>query len=223
MDGLTVAWACVLSSTLMVSAYEAWFYHHARRYPLRIARTAHARIRANWVRGLMRQQGQELLAVQTIRNSVMSASVTASTAVLALMGGITLLSTRISWEAALVTGITPRAALAAILIVILFTTFVLSAMAVRFFNHTGYLMGTPASGPGRQALVELAVRYVVRAGNYYSQGMRTLLWLMPVIVGLVSPWLMPVAAGFLIVVLRWFDRTPAQLDELMAAVSEVKE
>lgn len=217
------AWACVAGSVVVVALYEAWFRRHARRHPLGIARTAHARIRALWVRSLMREPGQELLAVQTIRNSVMSASVTASTAVLALMGALTLLGSRLPREVVLQAAPSPRAVLVAVLVMIIFATFVWSAMAVRFFNHAGYLMGTRADGGDRQALVELAVSYVVRAGNYYSQGMRSLLWLMPVVVGLVSPWLMPGAALLLLAVLRWFDRGPGRREGLMDVVKEVKE
>ena len=39
---------------------------------------------------LSRQPGSEILAIQTLRNSVMSATMTASTAVLGLMGTVSL-------------------------------------------------------------------------------------------------------------------------------------
>lgn len=223
MDEVASAWACVGASVLMIALYEAWFHRRARRHPLRVARAAHGRIRALWVRSLMREPGQELLAVQTIRNSVMSASVTASTAVLALMGALSLMGGRLPRDVDLAAVAGPRVALAALLLVILFATFVWSATAVRFFNHAGYLMGSRAGGSDRPVLVELAVSYVVRAGNYYSQGLRTLLWLMPVVAGLVSPWLMPGAVLLLLMVLRWFDRGPDRHEALIDVVSEVKE
>ena len=61
-----------------------------RRNPAAMARTAHAELREEWFNAISRQPGSEILAVQTLRNSVMSASMIASTAVLALMGTITL-------------------------------------------------------------------------------------------------------------------------------------
>jgi uncharacterized membrane protein len=218
----TMDWLALLLSLGLVTGYEMHFQSRSRRYPLHYARTAHARLRTRWVHELMQKPGLELLAIQTIRNSVMSATVTASTAVLALMGGVTMLSNRLGAEGLHAITLGPKAVAAALLMVILFATFVLSAMAVRFFNHAGYLMGSQAQGSARAAVSDLAARYMVRAGNYYSQGMRTLLWLMPPALGLISLWLMPPAVLLLIVVMTWFDRSPEPLDEHLVTDSEVK-
>lgn len=215
-------WLPLLLSIGVVTAYELWFRARSRRHPLQFARSAHAHIRTRWVHELMQKPGSELLAIQTIRNSVMSATVIASTAVLALMGIVTVLSNRLGPDGLHALTFGPKTLVASLLMAIMFVTFVLSAMAVRFFNHAGYLMGSQAQGEARAAISDLAARYMVRAGNYYSQGMRMLLWLTPTATGLVSLWLMLPAVTALICVLAWFDRSPESLDEVLLATREVQ-
>ena len=53
-----------------------------RRRPERMARTAHAALREDWFAAVSLYKGFELLSVQTLRNSLMPATMTASTAVL---------------------------------------------------------------------------------------------------------------------------------------------
>lgn len=213
-----LSWLCLLASLLIVAGYELHFRARSRRQPLHFARTAHARLRTRWVHELMQKPGSELLAIQTIRNSVMSATVTASTAVLALMGLLSLVGSRLGNGGDF--ALSPKAVLVALLIAILFATFVQSAMAVRFFNHAGYLMGSQARGETRQLVSATAARYMVRAGNYYSQGMRTLLWLPPAAIGLLGPGFMLPAALVLVCVMRWFDRSPEPLDERLLTSEE---
>lgn len=215
-------WLPLLFSLGVMTSYELWFRSRSRRFPLQFARSVHASIRTRWVHELMQKPGSELLAIQTIRNSVMSATVTASTAVLALMGIVTVLSNRLGPDGLHALTFSPKTIVASLLIAIMFATFVFSAMAVRFFNHAGYLMGSQAQGTARTAISDLAARYVVRAGNYYSQGMRTLLWLTPAATGLLNIWLMIPAATVLIYVMVWFDRSPEPLDESLVVNREVQ-
>lgn len=210
-----LAWLCIAASCLAVGLYELRVRRLARLRPQCHARTFHARIRAGWVAALMRHPGHELLAVQTIRNSVMSASIMGSTAALALMGTATLASTRLrAPQPELIAPLlhpTPRLVLLALLIGVLFATFLLSVMAVRYFNHAGYMLSTLSEGEQRETLARLAERTLGRAGNYYSLSMRTFLWLAPVAAGIVHPLLMPVATLALVRVLMWFDEVPPDL------------
>ncbi|MCD6061615.1 MAG: hypothetical protein K0S16_1926, partial [Moraxellaceae bacterium] len=61
----------------------------------------------------------------------------------------------------------------------------------------------------------MACNYMMRAGNYYSMGLRTLFWLAPVAVGLVNTRLVPLLALAIVAVLVWFDRTPEQLEGVL--------
>ncbi|MEO8410808.1 MAG: DUF599 domain-containing protein [Propionivibrio sp.] len=207
----TLDWALFAASLALVAVYEFYARHRRRTQPSRVARTAHGVIRADWARAIRSRPGNEILAVQTLRNSVMAASITGSTAVLAFV--------------ALVSQITPRAheptatalfplvanvhgALVVLLLCALFAAFLLSATAVRFFNHAGYILATPLALDTQDGLTELGARYVARAGHLYSLSLRSFLLVAPFAIGLVSTIGMLVASFVLIFVLVEFDRAP---------------
>lgn len=197
-------WGPLLASILLLGAYELLLWRRQRHAPLRVARIAHAAIREQWARAVRSSPGHEVLAVQTIRNSVMAASISASTAVLAF---VALASQFHPSGATTLEGIDAHTVTVALLLGLLLSAFLLSATAVRFFNHAGYALATPPS-VGGEALTQVGARYVARAGHLYSLSLRAFMVAAPFGVGLLRPLLMPVAAVFLVVVLRLLDRPP---------------
>ena len=183
----------------------------AGRNPSRVARTAHAKIRANWARAIRARPGNEILAVQTLRNSVMAASIMASTAVLAFVALVSQVAARI--HDATTQGLVPLIAnlhgvLIVLLLCALFAVFILSAMAVRFFNHAGYILATPIAADVEDGLTELGARYVSRAGYLHSLSLRSFLLVAPFAIGLVSAGGMLAGSVALVAVLVAFDRVP---------------
>ena len=80
------SWAALVTSVLLIGGYELRLWATERSHPQSSARAAHAALREEWVRALSGQSGSEIVAVQTLRNSLMSATISASTAALALVG-----------------------------------------------------------------------------------------------------------------------------------------
>jgi len=207
-DG-TLAWLAFGISLLLFVAYEGWVLWVGRRHPHRMARYAHARMRASWAAALSERPGFEIVAVQTLRNSLMSATIGASTAALALMGTITLAGgTFLEGLAHLRTdgGVPLRPVLEALLMLALFASYVCSSMAMRYYNHAGFVMSMPAQSAERRPLDPLARDYVERAGLLYSWGLRFFLMIAPLVAGIVNPLLMPVMTAGLVFVLWYFDR-----------------
>ena len=203
------AWTVFFASVLLFIAYEVRSVWIGRRHPERVARSAHARMRVNWVRALSREAGSEILAVQTLRNSLMSATIAASTAALALTGTIGLAAPRIAASSGVLDSFhesSLRAVLEVLLILALFASFVCSAMAMRYFNHAGFVMSMPVASPERQAMNDVAVDYVERAGLLYSWGLRFLLMIAPLIAGIVNPLAMLPMMMALVAVLSRLDR-----------------
>lgn len=213
MDDPSVAWIAFAVSLLIFVAYEAWVLWTGRRHPDRMARYAHARMRIDWADALSRRPGFEIVAVQTLRNSLMSATIGASTAALALMGTITLAGgTLVQSIAELPAGrMQLRPVLEALLMLALFASYVCSAMAMRYFNHAGFVMSMPVDSEQRKPLDALAREYVERAGLLYSWGLRSFLMDAPLVAGIVNPLLMPVMTVALVIVLWYFDR-PARVN-----------
>lgn len=85
--------------------------------------------------------------MQTLRNALMSTLLTASTAALGLMETDTLavpsLPAQFSDGATALAYFTPRLAMEFVLLTLLFASLVSSVMAVRYYNHAGFVGGMP--------------------------------------------------------------------------------
>jgi len=210
-------WLAIALSVLLLLMYEAYLIWMGRLSPLRVARTAHAEIRARWVVTMLKRESKdtEVLVIQTIRNSIMAASFMASTSALALTGTLTLsglgnVKGNI-WSGSVLTGLQISTLITATKLVLLtsifFASFMFCTMSIRYFSHTGYLITTEIAYPQHRRQ-ELAITYLNRAGYQYSLGLRAFFLCIPILVGLFNTWLMLPATIFLIVVLYRFDRIP---------------
>lgn len=207
MDGLT--WLVCALSVLLVVGYELRLQRRARQNPAATARSAHRVMRAEWVRALARHAGSEILAVQALRNSLMSATISASTAAIVLMGSISLMISNRNAPIPRGEALSLRVVLELALVSTLFATYVCAAMAMRFYNHACFAMSMPVGSPERIEREPLAAAYVARAGILYSWSLRCFLYAAPIAVGLLSPLAMPLATVALVIVLVLFDRSPS--------------
>lgn len=206
--------ANIAACFIVFALYELYLHWITLRAPMKLARSAHAAIRSNWVKAVMRRPGTEILVIQTLRNSVMAASFMATTAILALSATLTLSGIANSdnglWQAARAGSRGPTLLAAKLLLLTgsFFISFLFMAMAVRFFNHAGYLITGEAVSEGANRKETLAAAYLNRAGNYYSFGMRAFFGCIPFLAGLFSTYFMLPATCLLILILYWFDRIP---------------
>jgi uncharacterized membrane protein len=205
-------WIALVLSASIVGGYELRLARVARRDPSRTARTAHSALRGEWVRALSKQSGSEILAVQALRNSLMSATIMASTAALVLMGAFNMLGSHRDTSYLADRLVTARHVLEAGLVLTLFAAFVCSATAMRYYHHAGFAMSLPVASTERSAREPLAVTYVQRGGALYSWSLRCFFYAAPITVGLLSPFLMPIAAAGLVLVLSVFDGAPRRID-----------
>ena len=206
---VSLEWFAAVITTAALLLYEVSLVARHRR-PDRLARTAHETLRADWFAAVSAQAGSEILGVQTLRNSLMSASMTASTAVLGLMGTVTLaapsLHATFDETAGGMPNFTPRLALELVLLALLFASLVSSVMAVRYFNHAGFIVGMPVEAEARKRWAEAGASYLRRAGVMYSWGLRQLILVVPVVAFILHPLAGPVAALFVTGVLLGLDR-----------------
>lgn len=198
------SWLSVAGGALLIGSYELYLAVRARRDPDATARSAHRGLRAEWVRALSRQPGSELLAVQTLRNSLMSATITASTAAISAMGASSLLFSKSGFELAW----SPRVVLELLAVSALFAAYVCSAIAARYYHHSSFLMSLPVGSAERTGREPTATAYVQRAGVLYGWSLRSFLFLMPILMGIVDPRLTLPAALLLIRGLYMFDAAP---------------
>jgi hypothetical protein len=207
------AWIAALLMAGVIGVYELWFAHAQRRRPLTLARTAHAALREDWFDAVSAQAGSEILAVQTLRNSLMSASMVASITVLGLMGTITLSASSLAQSLGAgnrPAGIfTPLLAVELVLLALLFAALISSAMTVRYYNHASFIGSMPVASPTRTRWNAVGRAHVRKAGILYSLSVRNLLLVAPALAYILHPLAGPIAAVAITLVLFSFDRVQA--------------
>jgi uncharacterized membrane protein len=182
-------------------------HHTGKHAPEKLARYANARLRMHWVVSLADRPGFEIVAVQALRNSLMAASISASTAALAVMGALTMTGASLAANLARWSGEnTLHTTLQAILVGLLFASYVCSAMSTRHYSHASFIMSMPQDSPERQQLNQSAQTHVRRAGLMYSWGLRLFLMVLPVVAGIVHPMAMLPATALLLLGLIQFDQ-----------------
>lgn len=196
MNADWVSNAAIAATATLLALYELRLWQVQRRR----VDGAHAGLRRDWLRAVSAQPGSELLAVQTLRNALMSATMTASTAVLGLMGTISLTAPLLRSDGLAQLG------LHLLLLALLLAALLSSAMAVRDYKHAGFIVAMPVASAERQRWEAAADRYLARAGRLYGWGLRQLFLVGPVLAALLHPLAGPVAALLLLGLLLSLDR-----------------
>ena len=205
--------------------YHLFLAHKVAHNPNYTFQATMSRSRAAWTRAVM-AEGKDILAVQTLRNSTMAATFLASTAVLLIIGVLTLSAQgerlEASWHALSLTGPAGSAmwtikTLA--LLVDLFVAFLCFTMAIRQFHHVGYMINVPISGKYGHVPQEIVIAQFERSGRFYWFGMRSYFLMVPLVLWLFGAIMMLAATAVLLMVLFRLDHMP-QREEAMAARAE---
>ena len=209
------------ASAGLILVYQRYLNWRTRRDPASSAQDVMLAARAAWVGSVMRER-RDILAVQTLRNSTMSASFMASTAVLLIIGVLTLSAQgdKLSgtWHALNFLGQASADMWLFKLLMMLFDllfAFFSFAMSVRIFHHVGYLINVPLDRSMEAAQIGKVEAQLNRAGIYYRIGMRAYYFTVPLLFWLFGPlWLL---GATLAVVFFMFhlDRAPRHDTDLM--------
>lgn len=205
----SITWWAALVTAAIPLLYELVLWWAQRQRPTHVARTAHANLREEWFSAVGVVPGSEILAVQTLRNSLMSATMIASTAAIGLMGAASLVAPSLHppLEAgSLLLHVTPRLAMELLLMATLFASLVYSVIAVRYYNHVGFIVSMPVGSAQRGVWAASGAVYVRRAGLLYGWGLRHLILVAPMLGFIVHPLAGPVAAVLVVLALWGFDR-----------------
>jgi len=187
------------TTVVLLALYELQLWRSQGR-----ADGAHAGLRQDWLKSVSTQAGSELLAVQTLRNALMSATMSASTAVLGLMGTLSLTAPQLGSEGAVELG------LHLVLVLLLLASLLASALAVRDYKHASFIVAMPVASAQRLRWTEPGARYLRRAGRLYGWSLRQLFLVGPVLAALLQPLAGPLIALLLIAVLLRIDRSSVQ-------------
>lgn len=203
-----------LASFVLVTCYHLFLAAMARKNPLYPAHSANQIARRAWVEHVMSEPSRDIMAVQTLRNSIMAAAFFGSTAVL-LMGTLTLISQSghvgDSWHVLNLGGSDhPELWITKVMLLLAFIlAFFSFGMTIRLLNHVLFMVNVPAATRAHPALQpdQVAAR-LDRAGFCYTVGMRAYYIPVPLVFRLFGPLFLVVASIVLVAVLHRLDRGP---------------
>lgn len=215
-----------LLSLMILVAYSLFIRYKTKKNPAYTVQAVNAIARTAWVETIMQEKGNEVLAVQTLRNSTMAATFLASTAVLLIIGVMTLSGQgdkiESTWHVLNISGGKHAELwLSKLLLILLdlFVAFFSFAMAVRVFNHVGYMINVPLSRNLKMICPAHVAIHLNRAGKFYSIGMRAYYFVVPLVFWLFSPHFMLISTLALVMVLYRLDRTPKVLTDTYTSAS----
>jgi uncharacterized membrane protein len=126
-------------------------------------------LRREWVARVMEGPGLEILAVQTLRNSIMAATVMASTSALGLMGLLSLVQLRGVTFAGV--GERPAQLLLLLPLLLLALCVVEFSQSVRLYHRCSYLVALTQTPDGQGvAARDAATTQLLRASRLYRAG-----------------------------------------------------
>lgn len=208
-------------SLVAIITYQLYLRWRDRVNPTASALYGMNAARAAWVEGVMRD-GRDILAVQTLRNSTMASTFMASTAILLIIGVLTLSAQgdKMSgtWHYLNVLGQHTADIWLLKLLVMLFDllfAFFAFCLSIRLYHHIGYQINTPADLRREVTQPAHVGAELNRAAIFYRVGMRAYYFTVPLLFWLFGPVLMVVATGLLVFFLYHLDRSPRRAEDLM--------
>lgn len=209
--------AVFLVATLLIG-YQIYLRSVSRRDSLAVLSNAATLARNAWVETVMANHADAVLAIQTLRNSTMAASFLASTAILLMVGALTLTgqakSLQATWHFLNIFGtLAPELWLIKLLaiLLLLFYAFFSFTNSIRINNHVGYMVSI-RQDDGRKLFSPLMVASQLNLGSdYFRAGIRAYYYLVPLVFWLFGPIYM-VASTLILVfsLLPKIDLTPSQ-------------
>lgn len=204
-----------------VVAYQFYLRWRDRRDPTASALYGMNAARMAWVEGVMRD-GRDILAVQTLRNSTMASSFMASTAILLIIGVLTLSAQADkmsgTWHVLNVLGRDTADIWLSKLLVMLFDllfAFFAFCLSIRLYHHIGYQINTPADLRREVTQPAHVGAELNRAAIFYRLGMRAYYLTVPLLFWLFGPLWLVLATAVLIYFLYHLDRAPRNDSDLM--------
>lgn len=205
----------IVISVLLVLGYYIFLLARQRRRPDFTVHAINRRARRLWVAEVMKGGSKEVLAVQTLRNYVMAATFKASSAVLLIMGTLTLSgqaeSLAKTWHALNIVSsqesqwwIVKILCLLTVLIVAFFSF----ALTVRLLNHVVFMISLPSAVAQGPLSPDYVAQRLNKASTLYSIGMRAFFITVPLVFWLFGPLFLVTATVGLIAVLYRLDRNP---------------
>ncbi|WP_243359462.1 DUF599 domain-containing protein [Fundidesulfovibrio terrae] len=205
---------CLLASVAMFTLYNVFIWWKLKSNPIFTIQGATNLARRAWVVNIMEEKN-DILAVQTLRNSTMAATFLASTAILLSMGVLSLTGQAESlgntWHTLNVFGSTQQSTMALkllVLLVNLFIAFFSFSSSIRLYNHVGFMINVPCADGNYSSSLTFVAMQLNRAANHFHIGMRAFYFMVPLMFWMFGPLLLFGGTLMMIIVVFILDRAP---------------
>jgi uncharacterized membrane protein len=197
------------SSITLLTVYHLYLIWMIKHHPLRTDLGINSCARGAWVRNMMRR-APDVLVIQTLRNSLMSASFLASTAILLVAGLLSFTLTNknnlenFDHVLNVLSNGHPHVALSRLLLLVLtfFFAFFNFVLAVRYYSHAGFLLNAANNEDGHALPEQFMIASLKRGAFHFTLGMRAFLFSLPFGLWLLGPvWLL--LGSILLVLVLW--------------------
>jgi len=203
-------------SASLVAIYYAVRRARSRRDPTYTIHGLNELARGLWVKNVMDSAGKDVMAVQTLRNFIMGASLMATTAAFLILGTLTLSgqaeSISRSWHVFANLG-SSSAQIWIVKVMCLLADFIVAffafALAMRLANHVVFMVNVPGPWPSPLLSPEGVARRLNRAGSHFAIGMRAFFFAVPLVFWLFGPVFLVAASAGLVFALNRLDRNIA--------------
>lgn len=197
------------AGSFVLLSYHLFLWYQLRHQPLATTIGRSHIMRARWVEIIMADR-KDILAVQTMRNWTMSASLLASTAIVI---GLGILNVMLSYEKSL--NMPPQLNLVIqdihflwfikllLLAADFFFAFFNFTLTIRQYNHAGFLINLPTSPDNSPQIV---AKVLNRGANHYTLGMRCYYFAIPLTLWMLGELWFLVGCLFLVLGLLKIDR-----------------
>jgi len=200
-------------SAAMVAAYYASLLARTRRDPASSIHRVNELARRLWVKSVMANPGKDVLAVQTMRNFVMGATLMASTASILILGTLTLSGQAEgisrSWHVINFVG-SSSTELWIVKVMCLLADFIVAffafAMSIRLANQVVFMVNVPGPQEHEALSPDAVARRLNRAGAHFAAGMRAFFFAVPLVFWLFGPAFLALASVGLVFALNRLDR-----------------
>jgi uncharacterized membrane protein len=213
MKGYSADLVAFALSAASIGAYYLQLWFRTRVDPTYTIHGVNNLARTLWVAQGMDHPEKDVMAVQSLRNFIMGASLMASTAALLIIGTLTLSgqaeNISRSWHVLNPVG-THAAALWIVKVLRLLADFIVAffafAMAVRLANHVVFMINVrgPEAHPSMSPAA--VARRLNRAGGLFAVGTRAFFFAVPLVFWLFGPPFLLLATLWLVFILQRLDR-----------------
>ena len=200
-------------SALLVAAYYVALLARTRRDPTSSIHGVNEVARGQWVKHVMANPSKDVMAVQTLRNFIMGASLMATTAAFLILGTLSLTgqaeSIGRSWHVSNLYGSSsPELWILKVLclLAVFIVAFFAFAMAIRLANHVVFMVNVPGPSSHPALSPDGVADRLNSAGRNFATGMRAFFFAVPLVFWLFGPLFLVVATAGLVFALHRIDR-----------------